>query len=72
MRLGFRRSSCSARQICSPKRISIGLFVYIQKHLQHEFGLEIGVHPVSSLPDRLSLLDRFFERELLPEIRSGA
>jgi GTP-binding protein EngB required for normal cell division len=40
--------------------------LYIQKHLQHELGLEIGVHPVSSLPDRLSLLDGFFERELLP------
>ncbi len=39
---------------------------YIQKQLQHELGLEMNVHPVSSLSSRSILLDDFFERELLP------
>ena len=40
--------------------------LYIQEHLQHELGLEMGVRPVSSLPDHLTLLDDFFMRDLLP------
>lgn len=39
---------------------------YIQKQLQHELGLEMNVHPVSSLSSHSILLDYFFERELLP------
>ena len=39
---------------------------YIQEQLQHELGLGMNVHPVSSLPAYAVLLDHFFERELLP------
>jgi GTP-binding protein EngB required for normal cell division len=39
---------------------------YIQEQLQTELGIEMDVHPVSSLADYSILLDHFFERELLP------
>ena len=44
---------------------------YIQEQLQRELGLEMNVHPVSSLPDHSILLDRFFERELLPRFEQA-
>jgi GTP-binding protein EngB required for normal cell division len=39
---------------------------YIRDQLQHELGLRISVHPVSSRQGYSTLLDHFFERELLP------
>ena len=44
---------------------------YIQKQLQHELGLEMNVHPVSSLSNHSILLDQFFERELLPRFEQA-
>ena len=40
--------------------------VYIQQHVQHELGLEVIIHPVSALPSNSTMLDQFFERELVP------
>jgi GTP-binding protein EngB required for normal cell division len=39
---------------------------YIREQLQHELGLGIDVHPVSSQPECSILIDQFFEHELLP------
>jgi GTP-binding protein EngB required for normal cell division len=39
---------------------------YIHEQLQTELGIEMDVHPVSSLANYSILLDHFFERELLP------
>ncbi|MGO8720941.1 MAG: dynamin family protein [Acidobacteriaceae bacterium] len=44
---------------------------YIQEQLQRELGLELGVHPVSSLSGYSILLDQFFERELLPQFEQA-
>lgn len=44
---------------------------YIQQQLRTELGLEMNVHPVSSLHDRALLLDHFFERELLPRFEQA-
>ena len=44
---------------------------YIQEQLQHELGLGMNVHPVSSLPEHSILLDHFFERELLPRFNQA-
>jgi GTP-binding protein EngB required for normal cell division len=39
---------------------------YIEEQLQSELGIRVQVHPVSSVPTASTLLDRFFEGELLP------
>jgi GTP-binding protein EngB required for normal cell division len=44
---------------------------YVQEQLQHELGLEVNVHPVSSLSSHSILLDQFFERELLPRFEQA-
>jgi GTP-binding protein EngB required for normal cell division len=38
---------------------------YIHEQLQRELGLQVNVHPVSSLPEQSALLDQFFDKELL-------
>jgi GTP-binding protein EngB required for normal cell division len=44
---------------------------YIHQQLHQELGLEVNVHPVSSLPKQSTLLDRFFEQELLPRFNQA-
>jgi GTP-binding protein EngB required for normal cell division len=44
---------------------------YIQTQLQRELGINTQVHPVSSLPQYSSLLDRFFESELYPRFEQA-
>jgi GTP-binding protein EngB required for normal cell division len=44
---------------------------YIHQQLQQELGLEANIHPVSSLPEQSSLLDDFFDRELLPRFNEA-
>ena len=44
---------------------------YVQEQLQHELGLEMNVHPVSSLSSHSNLLDQFFEGELLPRFEKA-
>jgi len=44
---------------------------YVQEQLQRELGLEVNVHPVSSLSSHSILLDQFFERELLPRFEQA-
>jgi GTP-binding protein EngB required for normal cell division len=44
---------------------------YVQEQLQRELGLEMSVHPVSSLANHSILLDQFFERELLPRFEKA-
>jgi GTP-binding protein EngB required for normal cell division len=44
---------------------------YIREQLQHELGLEIDVHPVSSRLEYSMMLDHFFERELLPRFNQA-
>ncbi|MGB8478510.1 MAG: dynamin family protein [Acidobacteriaceae bacterium] len=44
---------------------------YIQEQLKKELGLDLNVHPVSSLSDYSILLDRFFEEELLPRFNQA-
>jgi GTP-binding protein EngB required for normal cell division len=44
---------------------------YIQEQLKRELGVEVNVHPVSSLPQQSALLDRFFEQELLPRFNEA-
>jgi GTP-binding protein EngB required for normal cell division len=39
---------------------------YIQEQLQVELGMTMNVHPVSSFPAHATMLDQFFEQELLP------
>ncbi len=39
---------------------------YIESQVEQNLGLKVAVHPVSALPERVALLDHFFERELLP------
>ncbi|HWA96004.1 MAG TPA: dynamin family protein [Terracidiphilus sp.] len=45
--------------------------IYIQQQLQTELGLSVKVHAVSSLPKSTTLLDQFFESELLPRFRQA-
>jgi GTP-binding protein EngB required for normal cell division len=44
---------------------------YIHQQLQQELGLEVSVHPVSSLPEESGLLDDFFDHELLPRFNEA-
>jgi GTP-binding protein EngB required for normal cell division len=44
---------------------------YIHQQLQQELGLEVSVHPVSSLPEQSGLLDDFFDHELLPRFNEA-
>jgi GTP-binding protein EngB required for normal cell division len=44
---------------------------YIQTQLKRELGISTQVHPVSSLPEYSSLLDRFFEGELYPRFEQA-
>src|ERR1039458_2734958 len=44
---------------------------YIHEQLQQELGLEMNVHPVSSLPQHSALLDQFFNKELLPRFNQA-
>jgi GTP-binding protein EngB required for normal cell division len=44
---------------------------YIHEQLQRELGLEVNVHPVSSLPEQSALLDNFFNQELLPRFNEA-
>jgi GTP-binding protein EngB required for normal cell division len=44
---------------------------YIHGQLQQELGLEVNIHPVSSLPEQSDLLDHFFDEELLPRFRQA-
>src|ERR1039458_2685657 len=44
---------------------------YIHQQLQQELGLEVNVHPVSSLPAQSALLDNFFDQELLPRFNEA-
>ena len=44
---------------------------YIQARLNGELGINTQIHPVSSLPEYSSLLDRFFERELHPRFEQA-
>ena len=44
---------------------------YVQEQLQHELGLKMSVHPVSSLSSHSILLDQFFDRELLPRFEQA-
>jgi GTP-binding protein EngB required for normal cell division len=44
---------------------------YIHQQLQQELGLEVHVHPVSSLPEQADLLDDFFDQELLPRFNEA-
>jgi tRNA U34 5-carboxymethylaminomethyl modifying GTPase MnmE/TrmE len=44
---------------------------YIEAQIQNELGLKVSVQPVSAFADREELLDRFFERELLPRFRQA-
>lgn len=44
---------------------------YIQEQLQGELGLELNVHPVSSLASHSVLLDQFFARELFPRFEQA-
>lgn len=44
---------------------------YIQEQLQIQLGLAMNVHPVSALPNYASLLDHFFDRELLPRFEQA-
>jgi GTP-binding protein EngB required for normal cell division len=44
---------------------------YIQEQLQRELGLELNVHPASSLSGHSVLLDQFFARELLPRFEQA-
>ncbi len=39
---------------------------YIQQHVKHDLGLDVVIHPVSALPNSSTILDQFFERELVP------
>jgi GTP-binding protein EngB required for normal cell division len=39
---------------------------YVRKHIVSETGLDIPVHPVSVRPSHRTLLDRWFEEEILP------
>ncbi len=39
---------------------------YIREHLQREFGLEVPVHPVSTVGGDEALLTRWFEQEIEP------
>lgn len=44
---------------------------YVQEQLQRELGLELNVHPVSSLASHSVLLNQFFARELLPRFEQA-
>ncbi len=44
---------------------------YIEQQLDHEFGITIRVHAVSSIPAARAPLDHFFERELLPRFEDA-
>ena len=44
---------------------------YIETQVQNELGLKVHVQPVSALADHVRLLDRFFERELLPRFNQA-
>jgi hypothetical protein len=44
---------------------------YIHEQLQHELGLGINVHPVSSRLEYSVMLDHFFERDLLPRFHQA-
>ncbi len=44
---------------------------YIAKQVQQELNLKLKIHPVSAIPRYASLLDRFFDRELLPRFEQG-
>ena len=44
---------------------------YIHEQLQRELGVTVNVHPVSSLPQQTTLLDHFFEQELLPRFNQA-
>jgi GTP-binding protein EngB required for normal cell division len=39
---------------------------YIQKHVEQELGLDVGVHPVSIVGDHEKLLHQWFEQEIKP------
>ena len=44
---------------------------YIHETLQQELGLNLNVHPVSSLPEQSTLLDNFSDQELLPRFNEA-
>lgn len=44
---------------------------YVEAEVQNELGLKVHVHPVSALPDHSQLLNKFFERELLPRFNQA-
>lgn len=44
---------------------------YIEEQLHQELGITVHVHAVSALPASAGLLDRFFERELLPRFEEA-
>jgi GTP-binding protein EngB required for normal cell division len=44
---------------------------YIQEQVQNELHTTVDVHPVSSVPGSIALLDQFFEEELLPRFKQG-
>jgi GTP-binding protein EngB required for normal cell division len=44
---------------------------YIHQQLRQELGLEVNVHPVSSLSKQSALLDNFFDKELLPRFNEA-
>jgi len=44
---------------------------YIQEHVKHELGLDVVIHPVSALPDKLKMLDQFFEQDLVPRFNQA-
>jgi GTP-binding protein EngB required for normal cell division len=54
------------------------VIAYIKEHIKTECNLDISVHPVSALPSHRSLLDRWFENDILPlysicqELRSAS
>ncbi|MFY9744823.1 MAG: dynamin family protein [Acidobacteriaceae bacterium] len=45
--------------------------IYIKDELHRELGVTVNVHAVSSLSSSSVLLDRFFERELLPRFEEA-
>lgn len=44
---------------------------YIEEQLQGELGIHVHVHPVSSQPAAVALLDHFFHGELLPRFEQA-
>jgi GTP-binding protein EngB required for normal cell division len=44
---------------------------YIETQVQSELGLKVHIEPVSALAGHVRLLDRFFEKELLPRFQQA-